>query len=542
MEILNVKNLSFKYPTNEKNTLENVSFTLEKGDFAVLCGQTGSGKTTLLRALKPSLCLRGEMNGEISFLGSQLYENKKGFERKIGFVMQNPEQQIVTDKVYHELAFALENMNIKKNEISRRIAETAQFFGISDLFEQGTQTLSGGQKQLLNLAAVSVMQPDLLILDEPTAQLDPVAAVEFITVLKKLNTEMGITVLISEHRLDELISLGNKLLVIENGEITVCDEPSRAIDSLEKDNKILEYMPAPVRLFKSVKSSCACPLTVNEGKQFIEKSFNNGISVFTAEKPELSAKKAVEVRDVWFRYSKQGEDVLKGIDFTVFEGEIFSCLGANGSGKTTAMNCIAGLIKPYSGKIKVFDKKISDYKNNSLYINCVSVLPQDIGTVFLKNTVEEELEEVGASFDLIPVDLSYLSKRHPYDISGGEQQLVALIKVLSKKPRLLILDEPTKGLDNCFKMQYAQVLKSLKEKGVTVIIVTHDTEFASLVSDRCAFLFRGRVVSEDETHLFFSKNSFYTTPVSRMTRGFYDGVVSVEEAVEMIVRNGGEKT
>lgn len=541
MEILNIENLSFKYPLNEKNTLDNVSISLEKGDFALLCGQTGSGKTTLLRALKPSLCLRGDLGGKILFYGSSLYENKKEKDNKIGFVMQNPEQQIVTDKVYHELAFALENTNIPKNEINRRISETAQFFGISDIFEENTNILSGGQKQLLNLAAVSVMQPDLLILDEPTAQLDPIAATEFITVLKKLNTEMGTTILISEHRLDELMSLCNKLLVLEDGEIKVCGSPSQAVEQIGKNDKILEYMPATVRLFKSVKSEDKCPLTVNEGMHFLENNFKNDIKTFETEKTVNPDKKAVEVKDVFFRYSKQGKDVLDNLSFSVSEGEIFSVLGANGSGKTTALNCIAGLSKPYSGKIKVFGKKVEDYKNNSLYINCVSVIPQDIQTVFLKNTVKEELEDSNASFDLIPYDLSYLADKHPYDLSGGEQQLIALIKVLSNKPEVLILDEPTKGLDNSFKKVYSSVLKRLKNDGVTVIVVTHDTEFAAEVSDRCAFLFRGRAVSVDQTHSFFNKNSYYTTASSRMAKGIYDGVITVEEITQMIVRNGGER-
>ena len=541
MEILNVKNLSFKYPMNELNTLKNVSFSLEKGDFAVLCGQTGSGKTTLLRTLKPSLCPRGEKSGEIIFENNSLFDAEKSVEFKIGFVMQNPEQQIVTDKVYHELAFALENKNTPKNEIGRRIAETAQFFGIADLFDENTHVLSGGQKQILNLAAVSVMQPDLIILDEPTAQLDPVAAVDFITVLKKLNTEMGITVLISEHRLEELLGIANKLIVLENGEIKVCDEVKKAVKDLSPEDRIIEYMPAPVRLFKSVKSESECPLNVNDGKSFIENNFKNEINTFPVEEKPKSKDKAVELKNVFFRYSKESPDVLCDLSLTVYKNEIFSVLGSNGSGKTTALNCISGLLKPYSGKIKIFNKKIREYKNNSLYINCLSMMPQDIGTVFLKNTVREELEEVGALKNDLPFDLSCLYDRHPYDISGGEQQLLALAKALSSKPELLILDEPTKGLDNCFKKQFASVLESLKENGVTVVIVTHDVEFASDVSDRCAFLFRGRVVSEEASHKFFESNSFYTTPASRMTRGYYDRVISVEEAVEMIIKNGGER-
>ena len=451
MEILNVRDLSFKYPLVDKNTLENISFSLEKGDFAVLCGQTGSGKTTLLRMLKPSLCPKGNRSGTVSFLGEDLYESKKMNERKIGFVMQNPEQQIVTDKVYHELAFALENQNVPNSEISRRIAEAAQFFGISDIFYENTDVLSGGQKQLLNLASVSVMQPDLLVLDEPTAQLDPVAAAEFMTVLKKLNTEMGITILISEHRLDDLLSLCNKLIVIDEGKISVCNGTLNAINEIKHDEKIVEYMPATVRLYKSVKADTVCPLTVNEGRHFLEENFKNEIKAFEYEKYTPSDKKAVELNEVYFRYSKEDSDALKGLSLTVFENEIFSILGANGSGKTTALSCISGLLKPYDGKIKILGKRINDYKNNSLYINCITMLPQDTGTVFLKNTVKEELDEVNASLDGFPFDLSGLLDRHPYDLSGGEQQLAALAKVLASNPKILILDEPTKGLDNCFK-------------------------------------------------------------------------------------------
>ena len=541
MEILNVKDLTFKYPLSELNMLKNVSFSLEKGDFAVLCGQTGSGKTTLLRALKPSLCPRGEIKGTVFFNGENLYDEKKTNELKIGFVMQNPEQQIVTDKVYHELAFALENMNIPKSEISRRIAEAAQFFGITDLFDKDTDILSGGQKQLLNLASVSVMNPDLLILDEPTAQLDPVSAAEFMTVLKKLNTEMGITVLISEHRLDDLLPLSNKLIVIYDGEITVCDSTQRAIESLKSDDKIIEYMPSVVRLYKSVKSDFKCPLTVNDGKMFLQSCFKNDIKDYKKTEVKHSDTVAVEMNDVYFKYQKKSEDILSGLSLKIYEGEIFSILGSNGSGKTTALSCISGLLKPYSGKIKIFDKRINEYKNNSLYINLISMLPQDTGTVFLKNTVREELDEVNASLEDFPFDLSYVMDRHPYDLSGGEQQLVALAKALSQKPRILILDEPTKGLDNILKNEYVSVLKELKNKNVTVIIVTHDTEFAAMASDRCAFLFKGRVVSVDSTHDFFTKNNFYTTSADRMARGFYNGVISVEEITQMILLNGGEK-
>jgi energy-coupling factor transport system ATP-binding protein len=540
MEILSVKNLTFKYPLCESNTLSSVSFSLEKGDFAVLCGPTGSGKTTLLRLLKPALSPNGSRSGEVLFDSLDIYDNDGFCESKIGFVMQNPEQQIVTDKVWHELAFALENKNLSKSEINRRIAEAAQFFSLTDLFEADTDTLSGGQKQLLNLASVAVMQPELIILDEPTAQLDPVASSEFITVLKKLNDELGITVLISEHSLDELLPVSKKLIVLGDGEITSFGQTAETVGTLDKSTKATELMPSSVRLFSHLSAGGKCPLTVNESRAFLQSNYKNDIKALQEKQIDRSDNKAVEFKNVSFRFTKNGCDILCDLSFDVSENEIFCILGANGSGKTTALRCAAGFLKPYTGKISIFGKRVNEYRNNSLFDGCISVVPQDIGTVFLRNTVREELQDAYSDGESLPFDIDYLSDRHPYDISGGEQQLVALAKALAAKPRLLILDEPTKGLDNISKKTYADVISKLKQRGVTVIIVTHDVEFASGIADRCMFMFRGRNVSCESPREFFKKNEYYTSAANRISRGFYDGALTVEDILELIRLNGGE--
>ena len=539
MEILAVSGLTFTYPQCAEPAVSDISFSLERGEFAVLCGATGSGKSTLLRMLKRELTPLGEKNGSVSFGGvelSQLPDRRSA--SAIGFVMQKPEQQVVTDKVWHELAFGLENLGAPPDEISRRIAEMASYFGIGDWYDRDVAELSGGQKQLLNLASILVMQPELLILDEPTAQLDPIAAADFIATLRRLCSDLSITIIMAEHRLEDVVPLCDKLLVMDKGQLIANSKPSEVISELKERPDILCGMPAAARLYAELSGSRSCPLTVREGRDFIEKGYNNTTRGLPQALYEHSDSAAMEFSDVFFRYSREGKDILDGLSFTVYEKEIFCILGGNGSGKTTALSAAAGLLKPYSGKIKVFGKRLKDYKNRSLYRECLAMLPQDVQTVFLKSTVRQELDECHADISELPYDISHLMDKHPYDLSGGEQQLTALAKVLASKPKLLLLDEPTKGLDAGAKLNIIGVLRILKEKGVTVVIVTHDVEFAAVCADRCAMFFGGRIVSTGAPNEFFSRNSFYTTAVSRMTRGYYDNAVTIDDAVKLCSLNG----
>ena len=539
MEALAVRHLTVTYPECKAPVLSDVSFQLAQGDFAVLCGATGCGKTTLLRMLKRELTPLGDKKGSIFFDGSELSElSSIRSATAIGFVMQKPEQQTVTDKVWHELAFGLENIGTPPDEISRRIAEMASYFGIGSWFGTDVAELSGGQKQLLNLASILVMQPELLILDEPTAQLDPIAAADFIAALRRLCSDMSITILIAEHRLEDVVPLCDRLLVMDGGRLIADDPPSRVIADLRDRSDIICGMPAASRLYAQLRGEGICPLTVREGRSFIESSYGNSVSALPVDEYRCDGSTALEFSGVYFRYSREGKDILDGLSLKIYEREIFCLLGGNGSGKTTFLSAAAGLVKPYSGKIKVFGKKLKDYRNRSLYRECLAMLPQDVQTVFLRNTVREELEECHADISQLPYDVSPLLDKHPYDLSGGEQQLVALAKVLASKPKLLLLDEPTKGLDAGAKLRIMEILRSLKEQGVTVVIVTHDVEFAALCADRCAMFFGGRIVSSGTPNGFFSKNSFYTTAVSRMTRGYFTNAVTVADAVELCSLNG----
>lgn len=536
MEILDIKDLSFAYPDGNR-VLDNISFSVNKGEFIVLCGETGGGKSTLLRLIKRELAPKGDVSGTILFEGNPLCSlTPEGSASEIGFVMQNPEHQTVTDKVWHELAFGLENLGMTREYIRLRTAETASFFGIDKWFDKDVSQLSGGQKQILCLAAVTAMNPKLLILDEPTSQLDPVAASEFITILQKLNRELGITVIISEHRLEELIPVCTGMLVLEKGRVLAFDKPEKAITEIKDNKRLMLSMPCAARIFSLLDGRGKCPLTVNEGRKFIEDNFDNKIS-----QPEIipythEKEKALEFKDAYFRYSREAPDVLRGLSFTVYKNEIYCILGSNGSGKTTALTAAAGLNRIYSGRISIFGKDMKKLCKQPDFHKNIAYLPQDVQTVFLKNTVREELEEIDGGE--IPFDISQLYDRHPYDLSGGEQQLAAIAKILKNKPRILLLDEPTKGIDAYTKHNLCDLIKSIRDTGITVVIVTHDVEFAAECGDRCGMFFRGEIISEGIPREFFSGNYFYTTAPSRITRGHYKNIATTDEAVSLCRSNG----
>lgn len=541
MEILNVKNLSFSYntPDGDAEVIKNVSFSLDKGDLLLVAGATGSGKSTLLRTLKRELTPEGTLSGDISFFGAPYSElSDRDAAARIGFVSQYPEESIVTDKVWHELSFGLENLGTPPNVIRRRTAEMAVYFGIEDIFDAPADTLSGGQKQLLSLASVMAMDPDILILDEPTSRLDPVAAADFIATLHRLNRELALTVIIVEHRLEELLPICTKVLALDSGCVSVFAPVRESLPALSANDTLRRAMPAALRIYGELDEKSHPPLSAAEGRAYIESHYPNHIRTLDENTRTHSGSVAIELRGIRHRYIRDERDVISSLDLTVYEGECVTLLGGNGSGKSTLLKALAGLIRPYSGKIKLFGKKLRDYKNGSLYTGCISMLPQDVKSCFLHETVKDELDSVGFVPGSFPLDLSYLYGLHPYDISGGEMQLVAFAKVLSSRPRLLLLDEPTKGLDAEMKSLFIEIIKKLKEDGVTVIAVTHDTELSAEISDRVAMLFRGQITSIGTPHEFFSENSFFTTPVSRMTRGYYDRAVTVSDVTALCRKNG----
>ena len=543
-----IQNLTFSYPTSKKNSLEGISLSIEKGEYIVLCGKSGSGKTTLLRHLKSVLAPHGKRSGEILFDGIPLAKvSQRDQASKIGFVMQNPDDQIVTDKVWHELAFGLESLGCDQKTMRLRVAEMASYFGIQSWFHRDVANLSGGQKQLLNLASIMAMQPEVLILDEPTSQLDPIAASDFLNTVRKINLELGTTIIITEHRLEDIYHAADRVVVMEDGKIVANDTPRKVGALLNaQGSEMFAALPTPVRVFYGANASGDCPLTVREGRNWLNGIFGGKELTITAPafEPAMESveKPALRVKEGWFRYEKDSPDVLKGVSLEVPQGSIFAIVGGNGAGKSTTLKAICGICKLYRGKVEIFGKDLKKYRSADLFQNCLTMLPQDPKSLFVKKTVREDLEEMckdSAKIEEIAgiCEITQLLDAHPYDLSGGEQQRAALAKVLLTEPKMLLLDEPTKGLDSFFKQKFAQILFRLKEQGITVVMVSHDVEFCAQYADLVSMFFDGQILTTDTPHRFFGSNSFYTTAANRMSRSVFRNAVTAEDVVNLYQRN-----
>ena len=543
-----IQDLTFSYAAAKgRHSLENVSLSIEQGEFLVLCGASGSGKSTLLRQLKAVLTPSGKRSGEVLFHGVPLSQvSDRDQAAKIGFVMQNPDDQIVTDKVWHELAFGLESLGCDQKTMRARVAEMACYFGIQDWFHRDVATLSGGQKQLLNLASIMAMQPEVLILDEPTSQLDPIAASDFLNTVRKINMELGTTVLITEHRLEDIFPYADRAVVMDDGRILADDTPSRVGQLLfARNHPMFTAMPTPVRVFYGAGCSGESPLTVRQGRSWLSREFPEAPEKNTVPAPALPEEvenPALVLKELWFRYEKDSPDILRGVSAEVPAGSLYAILGGNGAGKSTTLKAISGICRPYRGKITLFGKPMEKYKTSELFRDCLAMLPQDPKSLFVKKTVREELEEMTKDASAVSeiarlCQIESLLGSHPYDLSGGEQQRAALAKVLLTKPRLLLLDEPTKGIDCFFKETFAKILADLKAQGITVVMVSHDVEFCARYADVVAMFFDGQILTADTPRRFFGANSFYTTAAHRMSRHVFDGAVTAEDVIALYRKN-----
>ncbi len=510
MSILTIKELSFTYPSGAQ-ALENVSLDIPEGSFVTLCGASGCGKSTLLRLIKQGLSPRGKKTGEVLYLGERMSDiPPKRATQEIGFVMQQPEEQIVTDKVWHELAFSLESTGVPQGDMRRRVGEMAGYFGLDGRFFDDTASLSGGQKQLLALAGAAALHPRLLLLDEPASQLDPISARSLIEAVTRLNRDFGVTVVIAEHRLEELLQVSDRMVVMERGRVIADCAPEDILTALPEGHPMLAAMPVPVRLYGMGGGREAAPLTIREGRNSAVCRSAMETLIPAERSAPHSGETLITARELWVSYGKGIPDVLRSASLTVRRGEVLAILGGNGSGKTTLLKCLAGALKPLGGRIRRSKDVVSAY------------LPQEPCELFRYETVREELS--GESTALLPESLY---DRHPYDLSGGEQQRLAIAKLLRKAPDVLLLDEPTKGMDSASKGSLASLLRDIAANGAAVVLVTHDTELAAACADTCALLFGGEIVSEAPPAEFFSENYFYTTPARRITRGIVDGITMI---------------
>ena len=545
MELFKIENLSFAYPdinsdTEDKyldNALSNINLSVSKGEFIVIMGASGCGKTTLLRQLKPVVSPRGNKSGAIYYNGKNISEmSEQSQAEKLGFVMQDVDAQLVTDKVWHELAFGLESLGFESDYIRRRVAEMSSFFGLSGIFHSKVTELSGGTKQLVNLAAVMATNPDVLILDEPTSQLDPIAANEFISSLVRINKELGTTIIMTEHRLEEVLPLCRRAIIMDNGSIVADDNPcmlAKKIQQMDSLSSFAASMPAAVQIYLGLcedAESKAMPITVNDGRSWLyeydkahEKVRDIADNGDRAKTSEAGNNTVVTLKDVFYRYSKEKNDVIRGLSLSIYENEILIINGGNGSGKSTLLSIISGIRKPSFGKCKLAKGKT------------VGMLPQDPKSLFTGKSVRQELSFAEDREQLRYIAaLCHLEKlfgRHPFDLSGGEQQRLALARVLMGDPDIILMDEPTKGLDNGFKKELACIIKMLQKQGKTVVIVSHDIEFSSMVGDRAALLFDGDISAIGDIRTYLTGNSFYTTAASRIARGIVDNAITAEEVI-----------
>ena len=562
MNALSVMELNFTYPGAENKALEDISLTLNEGEVLCLCGRTGCGKSTFLRMLKPLIAPHGTLTGQIRFFDKNVREMAPAEQAgRIGFVMQDPDNQIVTDKVWHELAFGLENLGIPPDMIRLRVAETAGFFGIENWFERNTGELSGGQKQILALASVMVTDPELLILDEPTARLDPVAAGDFLSALEKINREMGTTIVIAEHRLDEVLRLADRIAVLDRGKLILEDKVRGAVQTIINDRKeLLPVLPMAARAFAAVSQRMGltdsdpargseevsdAPLDAAEGRAWISSLFENESSGAKNASPiddikpvsdnpgtentgiaVAADRTGISIKNVWFRYRKSDPDVIKGLSLKVRRGESIALIGGNGAGKSTLLSLISGTKAAYRGKVRV--------------IGSCSRLPQDPWLLFTEDMVQDDLARkaelsrranVSSETELLKklFAAEELYGRHPFDLSGGEQQRLALCEVLSTGADIFLLDEPTKGLDSGYKNVLIDVIAALRKKGKTVVTVSHDTEFSLRAANRCLMMFQGDIIADGRAREFFSGNSFYTTQINRMARHIWPGALLPED-------------
>lgn len=528
MELIRVENFTFKYRGASVKTLDNMSFSAHEGELVLLCGGTASGKTTLLRSLKPEIAPNGVKSGKILFCGTELSSlDKRSSAREIGFVMQRPENQIVTDRVRSELAFGCENLSLSRAEIQRRIAEVSAFFNISELLGRSTDTLSGGQLQMLCLASVIAMKPRLLLLDEPTAQLDPIAAGEFIRDLYRITRELGVTVIVAEHRFTELLPLSDRVLFLEKGDLTEFDSPSSAAEVLVQSDCLRESLPCGIRLraeHELLSKSVKPPLKFTDSRKMLSENFELKGRSLPKPNERCFSETAIHLKNIRFVYEKKSHDIISGASLSIKRGECFALLGSNGSGKSTLLSVISGIKKPYLGTIEILGQPLKKVRDK------IGLLPQDVRCTFLYDTVREEL---GGDAVTDFYDFTSLLNMHPFDLSGGQAQLLGLAKLMRRGAEIVLLDEPTKGLDGSFKQRIIGIIRQLSQIGKTVVIVTHDTELAALTADRCGIFFDGEVMSVAAPQELFADGLFFTTEAARLSRGICSNVVTYDQLSEI---------
>lgn len=518
-----IENLSFSYNQCEEKALDGIDLEINDGDFVVIAGKSGCGKSTLLRLMKHLIAPAGKRDGKILYDGIDVNEtSQEKLVGEIAFVFQNVDNQIITDTVEREMMFTPMCMGMDEKQAFVKVAESAAYFGIDNYFDSKTDTLSGGRKQILNLASAMVMQAKVLILDEPLSQLDPIAKAEFISHIERLNKENGVTVIMSEHSFDDIYRLADKICIMESGKVKIFSKTQDAAKQL-LEMSMTDFLPQSA-VFSSKLNCGDLAFTVRDAKRQLQ---NKEVKVNRPAQEPINAQDAVTCKNLTFAYEK-GKYIIKSLNTSFKKGKTTCIVGSNASGKTTLLRLIAKEIKQQNGKIKCSAR--------------TCLLSQNAYYSFLHDELGKDIEETLKRFNLNKDDFDNIIKEYPFfepikklwkqnplDLSGGEAAKAAMLKTILTGAEILLLDEPTKGLDNNAKKEFLEIIKSLNNKGITVIMVTHDMDFCSKCADECKMMFRGQFVSEGQVYDFMNKNMFYTTPVCSITSELQIPALSVDE-------------
>ena len=514
--------LTYQYPEREAPALRELSWTVAPGEFVTVTGPSGSGKSTLLRCLNgltPHFS-GGTFDGIVTVAGHDTrHYSPRVLARLTGFVFQDPEAQFVAGRVDDEIAFGMEQLGIPPVTMRKRVEEVLDLLGIAALRDREIATLSGGERQRVAVAAALALQPSILALDEPTSQLDPWGAEEVLAALNRLNEDLGLTVVLAEHRLERVVAHADRLTVLAPGGSIALDGPPR--ESLRHTE--IETLPALLALGRRLDWA-PLPLSIKEGRAAQRRDAAIGRMPAPAPSdPALPGGASVvtlqRVSAGWDRYP-----VLRDIDLDVRPGELIALMGRNGSGKTTLLRLVAGLHRPSSGRVLIAGQDTTRLHPADI-AQTVGYLPQNPSALFFAETLRAELaftlkhhpqSGLEPEATLTSLGLEHATDHNPRDLSGGERERAALAAVLVGGPRVLLLDEPTRGMDAVRKRALAMMLHRLRDDGVAILLATHDVELVAEVASRVVLVGDGRIVADGGPRTVLAGSLTFTTAVNKL--------------------------
>lgn len=520
--MIELQDVSYTYPGSEAAVLKDLSLEVKEGEFILVVGPSGAGKSTLLRSLNGLVphFYGGAFRGKVRVAGHDpLAEGPRGMSAVVGFVLQDPESQFVVDSVEDELAFAMENHNLQQAVMRRRVEEVLDQLNIAHLRHRRINTLSGGEKQRVAIGAVLTLQPKVLVLDEPTSQLDPQAAEEVLTTLQKLNADLALTIILSEHRLERVVQYVDRVVYMPgNGIRPLIGTPEEVL--MEAD-----LVPPLVRLAKELGWR-PVPLTIKEGRRFARQVKLPAGELETPsgrrKLPGDAGDPVIDVQNLWFSYN--GQEALRGINLSIAQGEFIALMGRNGSGKTTLLKHLVGLLRPQRGGVELWGESTKG-KDTEDIARRVGYVPQNPGSLLFADTLRDELAFTLRSHGLSGGDyhslletlhLEHYIDTYPRDLSAGERQRAAMAAILVAEPEIILLDEPTRGLDYYQKRTLVQLLSAQQQEGRTVVMSTHDVELVAQCADRVLILGEGQVVVDGPARTVMNQSLVFSSQINKL--------------------------